>query len=272
MKNIIGFSHEAEQPLTAPEAVSVPVSVPRKSVVQVFFPARPMTLAYYNDRFDLRVGDLVYVNGKLEGLIGRVVQVHYSFRLRRTDYKEVIARIDTDVRGTLFLAGSHFVTFDSTVIPAEKVLRWVKAPSDFSGEEEIIGSDDNLRITLEHPDPELIRPEIAERGNDYYRENRVLYFCLNGASGHAIVEGSRIYEVDFRYENGEICDPICDCYCSGVCKHIVAVLLQLRETLDFVRENYADVPHEGNYLAAIRTNTLFSFAFEGKTKGGFTLL
>ena len=31
----------------------------RKSVVQVYFPSRNMTLAYYNDRFDLHRGDVV---------------------------------------------------------------------------------------------------------------------------------------------------------------------------------------------------------------------
>ena len=39
---------------------------PRKSVVQVSFPGRGGALAYYNDQFDLKVGDRVYVEGKLE--------------------------------------------------------------------------------------------------------------------------------------------------------------------------------------------------------------
>ena len=41
---------------------------PAKSVVQVFFPDKNASYAYFNDRFDLRPGDLVYVEGKLEGL------------------------------------------------------------------------------------------------------------------------------------------------------------------------------------------------------------
>ncbi len=43
---------------------------PRRSVVRVQFPQRNMTLAYYNDRFDLHCGDLVYVDGKLEESAG----------------------------------------------------------------------------------------------------------------------------------------------------------------------------------------------------------
>ena len=33
----------------------------RKPVVDVYFPDRHITCAYYNDKFDLKVGDLVFV-------------------------------------------------------------------------------------------------------------------------------------------------------------------------------------------------------------------
>ncbi len=58
-----------------------------------------MTLAYYNDRFDLHCGDLVYVDGKLEGKRGRVVDVNYNFRINLADYKRVIGVADTNVSG-----------------------------------------------------------------------------------------------------------------------------------------------------------------------------
>ena len=59
---------------------------PKKSVVQVYFPSRGMNLAYYNDSFDLKVGDLVYVDGKLEGHRGQVTEVNYSFKIKLSDY------------------------------------------------------------------------------------------------------------------------------------------------------------------------------------------
>ena len=34
--------------------------VPRKSVVEVYFPDRQMTLSYFNDKFDLLVNDVVF--------------------------------------------------------------------------------------------------------------------------------------------------------------------------------------------------------------------
>ena len=44
----------------------------RKSVVQVYFPDRDRSYSYYNDQFDLQCGDIVFVEGKLEGVRGRV--------------------------------------------------------------------------------------------------------------------------------------------------------------------------------------------------------
>ena len=76
-----------------------------------------MTLSYYNDLFDLKVGDIVFVEGKLEGLCGRVVDVTYNFKIKLSDYKRVISVADTEVRGEFFFAGSHFITFDPTVLP-----------------------------------------------------------------------------------------------------------------------------------------------------------
>ena len=64
---------------------------PKKSVVQVYFPHRGMGWAYYNDSFDLKVGDFVYVEGKLEGYRGQVTEVNYSFKIKPSDYKKVIA-------------------------------------------------------------------------------------------------------------------------------------------------------------------------------------
>lgn len=52
---------------------------------------------------------------------------------------------------------------------------------------------------------------VAERGVDYYRENRVLYLCLDGVQGRAIVEGTKPYEVEFQYRNGQIGNLFCDC-------------------------------------------------------------
>ena len=61
----IGFAaeHPAEKQNEAAYITQKAQTVPRKSVVQVRFPGRGMALAYYNDLFDLKCGDMVYVEG-----------------------------------------------------------------------------------------------------------------------------------------------------------------------------------------------------------------
>ena len=127
----IGFSvSEEKEKMSAPEPPDVSEErEPRRSVVRVQFPQRNMTLAYYNDRFDLHCGDLVYVDGKLEGKRGRVVDVNYNFRINLADYKRVIGVADTNVSGRFTLAGSHVLTFDRAALPRRKVMSWYKAPS-----------------------------------------------------------------------------------------------------------------------------------------------
>ena len=114
---------------------------PRKSVVQVQFPCFGHSLAYYNDQFDLHQGDRVYVDGKLEGEIGVVTSVAYNFKIKLSDYKRVIAVVDTCVHGQFYIAGAYCVTFDPHTLPAAQATLWFRAPSR---EDEIYesGSDD----------------------------------------------------------------------------------------------------------------------------------
>ena len=91
-------------------------------------------LAYYNDQFDLKPGDRVYVDGKLEGQLGIVTAVNYNFKIKLSEYKRVIALVKTDVHGKFYMAGSHFVTFDPNVLSPAQATLWFRAPA--SEEEE----------------------------------------------------------------------------------------------------------------------------------------
>ena len=140
----IGFAaadHQEKKPVEATYTKQQIPATLRKSVVQVYFAGRNTTLAYYNDQFDLHRGDMVYVDGKLEGLRGRVTEVNYNFKIKVSDYKRVIAVVDTTVNGRFFMAGSHFVTFDRAALPISKAVTWFKAPAK-EDEEFVSGSDD----------------------------------------------------------------------------------------------------------------------------------
>lgn len=241
--------------------------IPRKSLVQIRFPGKGMALTYYNDQFDLKSGDQVYVDGKMEGLLGQVMEVNYNFKIKISDYKKVIAVVDTDVSGAFYMAGSHFVTFDPSALPLDKIKLWFKAPE--KEDEEIISSSDDSSFPLSNLNGMNISGTIAERGHAYYLENRVSYLCLDGTKGFAIVEGSTSYFIEFNYQNGEISHLICDCPCACTCKHEFAAMLQLRETLALIEAHYL-AEHSG-YFAAITKSALFSFAVNNKETGCFTL-
>ena len=100
----------------------------KKSVVQVKFDGYGRALAYYNDSFDLQVGDLVFVDGKLCGKQGVVTEVNYNFKIKLSEYQKVVSVADTEVKGNLYFAGSHFVAFEKSVLPREKVKDWFMPP------------------------------------------------------------------------------------------------------------------------------------------------
>lgn len=271
MKFKIGFSAEAHNETRIPVATRHhSVGTPKQSVVQVRFPGRVNSLAYYNDRFDLHIGDMVYVDGKLEGQRGVVTEVSYNFKIKVSDYKRVIALVNTEVHGEFFMAGSHFVSFNRNALPAEQAITWFKAPEK-EGDEYLVGSGDDNSFQLDDLKGMKISSAIAERGHEYYTEKKVRYICLDGSRGYAIVEGSEAYEVEFELHGGEIRNLICSCFCSYTCKHEFAVILQLRETLEVIEKNYAKQYEKTGYFAAVHKGTLFAFAVDGKNTGSFTL-
>lgn len=268
----IGFSAEENTEEKAPETEIAPAETEtsvRCSLVQVKFEGHNTPLAYYNDKFDLHCGDIVYVDGKFEGRRGRVVGVEYNFRIRLSDYKRVIAAADTNVRGQLYFCGSHIMTFDRNVLPREKVAGWFKAPA--GAEEEIVVSHDGSSFPLQNLLMMGAKPEIAQRGNTYYSENRVRYLCLDGTNGYAIVEGTHPYEVEFICQDGEVSDIVCDCYCVGTCKHEVAAMLQLRETLDYMQNHYAEEYSASGYFAAIGKPTFYALCLDSIETGSLVL-
>ncbi len=229
--NVNQFNNIAEKSEYVPQRTDIP----KKSVVQIYFPQRKMTLAYYNDLFDLQVGDMVYVDGKLEGMPGRVVEVNYSFKIKLSDYKRVIAVIDKKVSGRFHFAGSHVFTLDVAALPYEKVITWFKAPET---DAEFASGTDSFSFPLSDLSQMKISSETAKRGEEYFLDNKVCYISVDGYHGRAIVEGREYYEIEFDYYDGEISNLTCSCFCGGTCKHEFAAMLQLRETLKYITEKY----------------------------------
>lgn len=258
MTNKIGFycddNNEVNENIET-IAVEKPEMKARKSLVSVRFEKNNRVLSYYNDKFDLHKGDIVFVDGKLEGERGFVEEVNYNFKIKLSDYKKVVALADTTVKGEFFFAGDYFISFDESVIPYEKVITWFKPP--FNDEEEIVVSDeDEEGFLLEKDISELKVPyNVKEKGIDYYLDGRVIYLSVAGNMGKAIVDGTNIYEIEFTYKNGEVSNFICDCYCNYACKHIVAVIMQLKNIVKTIEENYKEQYQD--YFSAVTSYELF---------------
>ena len=116
-----------------------------------------------------------------------------------------------------------------------------------------------------------ISGSTAERGRDYFLENRVRYIAVDGSHGRAIVEGTHPYELEFEYANGEIRDLTCGCFCSYPCKHQFAAMLQLKETLKLIGKYYAGQYEESGYFAAVFKGTLLEFAIDSRETGHIVL-
>ena len=267
MKFPIGFAFNDESKKVEMEPLVQQETVPVKSLVQVFFLERNQTLTYFNDQFDLKRGDFVFVDGKLEGIRGIIREVNKNFKIKVSDYKKVISVADTNISGQLHMAGSHFVSFGASVLPYEKIRTWYLPPVKEEDEYET-GNDDTV-ITLEKLGDMNVSQAVWERGREYYMDNHVRYIYVDASHGRAIVEGERAYEVEFDIADGEIRNLICSCPCGYTCKHEVAAMMQLKETLDLIEKHYADLHH--GYFAAIVKGDLIRFVIDSKETGTFTL-
>ena len=261
----IEMERKEEEQIAEPE-----VQDARNSVVQVYFDDRHMTLAYYNDMFDLKRGDIVYVDGKLEGLRGRVVSVNYNFKIKVSDYQKVIAVADTAIKGQLHMAGSHFISFDRGVIPREKIACWFLAP--VKEDDEYVNGNDGTAFSLHHLQDMNLRSVTVERGQQYYQGNKVRYLCVDNEKGYAIVEGGKAYEVEFEYDACEdiITKLTCSCYCDSHCKHEFAVMLQLQETLRWINEHNREAYEKSRYFAALGNEVMYCYVL-GKESGSIVL-
>lgn len=271
MKHPIGFYTPAPDPEPKAAAASEPTepaaAVP--SVVRVFFSDLHRAYSYYNDRFDLHNGDLVYVTGKLADLRGRVMEVDYNFHIRLADYQRVIGVADTAVHGTFYALGAYVLTLEQNALPFRQVHSWFFPPE--ADGEYAAGHGPGPVYPLDAPAQQAIPSCVAEKGRSYYMENRVAYLSVDGTAGHAIVLGTAPYALTFDYTDGAVSALTCSCYETGLCKHGAAVLLQLREMLETIRKHWPEAFAESGYFAAANKETFSLFTGSDDTPASITL-
>ena len=241
MKSILGFSLPKDETTALTPQAETAVSVPVRSVVEVYFIGDGRTFPYYNDLFDLKVGDIVFVAGKLAGKMGVVKSVTTKFKVDLSYYKKVIARPAFHLNGSFAPIAGMMVSCDPGTSPDAELFRtWVKPPVPDAPASEIVYGE-GYSFDLEHLEQsEEVSPSVASKAVDYCNEGRVRYLSLKDGVGTAFVEGSVWYEINFRCSGGMITDMYCDCPYPGLCKHNLAVLLTLRALLQGLK--YSDTP------------------------------
>lgn len=148
-------------------------------------------------------------------------------------------------------------------------MTWFKAPK--KDEDEYVSGSDETVFSIDDLSGMNISKQIADRGHEYYVNNRVCYVSIDGNKGYALIEGSEVYEVEFEYCNREIQNLVCSCFCSFNCKHEFAAMLQLRETLNIIGEKYETEYESTGYFAAISKVMMFRMVVEGREDGKLVL-
>lgn len=206
-----------------------------KNLVEVKF-EDGFTLSYFSDLPEIKVGDVVTVEGKMEGQVAVVKSVLSSFKKPKFEMKWISSIIDTDITGSYFKIDDDIVSFESalTVDKFLSIYAGVKYKENVA-----VGEDDiNLNLeTLEKSD--LFDDELVKiKGYKLYKDGFVPYIYLKNGVGKAVVRsasGDDWYEIDFRCKSGRITYIACDCPYFGNCKHLYAFLLKLR---DFSKKFY----------------------------------
>ncbi len=229
MRNAIGFDTSPKDENALVPQPENGMADPVRSVVEVYFIGDGRTFPYYNDRFDLKVGDVVFVSGKLAGKMGIVKSVTAKFKVDLSYYKKVVSRPEFRLSGTFAPIAGMMVSFDGGAAPDAGLFReWVKPPLPDDTEHEVVYGE-GYAFCLEkfHLD-EDVDPDVFSRAIRYCEEGKVRFLSLKDGVGTAFVEGSVWYEVNFRYCGGRISDMYCDCAYPGLCKHNLAALILLR--------------------------------------------
>lgn len=204
-----------------------------KNLVQVKFDDG-LTLMYFSVLPEIKVGDVVTVDGKMENQIAVVIKVLSSFKKPKFDMKWIVSVIDNDIAGVYFKIENDVVSLNSN-LTIDKFMN-IYAGAKYK-ENTAIGEDD-IELNLETlEESELFEDEfVKERGRLLYKNNAVQYIYLKDGVGKAVVRGNNDwYEIDFRCRKGRITYLACDCPYFGACKHLYAFLLKLR---DFSKKFY----------------------------------
>lgn len=200
-----------------------------RSIVKVGFDDGRV-FPYYNDTFDLKKGDVVYVDGKLQGKRGIVLDVTTKFKVDLEVYKRVIAKLDFDFHGEFVKINSFMVSFNENSLPFEQVKSWYFPPKE-KEQEFFTGDGYTFDLLTDEDDLDFV---LYNKAMELLNDGALKYLNIANGVGRAIIGNENVHIVEFNY-NAETCvvtDMYCDCLAFGFCKHCVAVCIALHKLIN----------------------------------------
>ena len=102
---------------------------PVRSVVTVHF-INGREYPYYNDMLDLKAGDVVYVDGKLAGILSRVTEVTIKFKASLDFYKRVTEKLNYEFHGGFKKNFCFMGCNNPNALAIEQVKSWYFPPRE----------------------------------------------------------------------------------------------------------------------------------------------
>ncbi len=206
---------------------------PVRSVVTVRFD-NGREYPYYNDMFNLKEGDVVYVDGKLAGIPGRVTEVTTKFKVSLDFYKRVIAKLNLEFHGEFKKKSCFMMCENPKVLTIEQAKSWYFPPRE---EEEKFFVGDGYRIKLDNiMNSEDIDYVDFDDAVDIVNDGEVKFITVKNGKGFAILKRNKPHLVEFEYSNGVVSNLLCDCIKPNLCDHSLAACI----AIDIMTKNDTD--------------------------------
>lgn len=249
--NKIGFNIKNETVGEVSAKCYKPVEeTPVRSVVTVRFDCG-REYPYYNDKFNLKIGDKVFVDGKLYGKLGVVADVTTRFKVSRSIYKDVIAKLDFNISGSFKKCGNYMLEKGVDVVSKQQIISWFVppyVPKNDTDKPEIFltGEGYSCKIGELNCDENIIDNAFYSLENDELKA-----VVVNNGEGTAVIEGNNTHVVEFKISSNQITDIYCDCVSPHFCKHCAAMCILLSS---FVKNEYIE---SSNSFFAVNSEWFF---------------
>lgn len=240
------------------------------SVAEVYFYEEDVSLPYYTDRFDLKEGDMVFVEGKMAGKRGQVQKICHTFRIKADEYEQIRCVVTFSKPSKLYFSTSHLIEFRARALSVKQVKSWFGIPDE---KVELLIGEGTETFRVSDPFTTGINYEFGMKAhNEYFRKNKVKYLSLENGNGYAIVVDDQPYEVRFRMDkNGTGRALTCSCREVGVCVHSQAVVFELWELMDTIMGKYRHEYLRFNRFYAVSKDFILPLLMNAKQSGSITI-